>query len=197
MALFLLRIPKGELIGTIDGLETMVVEAPTAALAAELASLKHDGDGPWSDTRIDASEIETTGLADFEGWVFSVTVSDGPTPTAAGAALGLPVTFSYTGEASDTIEDVGDALAAAGIAAGLDSSYDDSTFVLEVTSTTDDVGDKSLAVSVIPPDCIRGDVGISSGAIVASTTQLGATSAATEVEFQDMSTVIPGILFAY
>jgi hypothetical protein len=95
-----------------------------------------------------------------------------------------------TGEASDSIDDIGDKLVTALLAVRVDgdlviagAAYDADTNTLTVAETTDGLGDRNVRVDVFLPGAKYGLTSQSSGQFVDSVTAGGAEAAALTVVF--------------
>lgn len=124
-----------------NGVDTVVVEAADATEAREMAASQFSGDSDavWAAATATLIVVDP----DFEGWTFRVKVT-----APAGADLH---DVSYVGVAADDIDEVGAALAALFVTAGLTATYTDATQVLEIADIADGIGDHEVTFSVIPP----------------------------------------------
>jgi len=131
-------------VSRVDGSDMAVVFAATAADAKAMAQAKFSGDGnaSWGA----ATVTEVIADPDLEGWRLRVRVA-----APAGGPNVLDET--YTGIASDAIDDMGAGIEALIDATGLTALYTDATQVLIVAtgSGTDDLGDHTMLVEMLPP----------------------------------------------
>lgn len=116
-----------------EGARRVVVEAETSEAALSAAGARYDGDSQWTEVE------EITAAADYAGTEFRVEV------------VGV-CRVRYTGEAGDSIDDVGGALAAALNATDSieAAAYSSGTQILTIADTTDGLGDKSVGVAIVP-----------------------------------------------
>lgn len=127
----------------VNGIKQYIVECDSAAIAKELVIAQESADSTWSDST--AADVTTLSGTDYEGWKYTVAV------TNVGTA-------EYTGIASDTINDIGDALViAANLLAGVSgSAY--ATPLFTFSSIGDGFGDETLSLTITPPD-VDGNTG--------------------------------------
>lgn len=176
MALYLIELPDGSGVTRKDVYKAMVVEADSEAEAKEYAAAVFDGDSAWAT----ATALATGAATDYEDWTYRVRVSDGP---------GDPdlVDVTVTGGSADDVDDIGDALVIALNATVIDNaSY--STPTLTVAGAGDAIGDKTVAVEVIPP---WGETPIAS--MVGTITDQGSSGDALTVVLE-IPTAIPAVL---
>jgi hypothetical protein len=150
MALYLVSLPYSSGVGRRDHTKAVVVEADSSAIAKALVAARWDGDGDWS-VEATATEIATGVAADMTGFVYRIRVS-GEDPGDPDA-----VDLTYTAGAV-TVDQAGTAIAAAlnllDNVAG--AAYDTGTNILIIAegSGTDDLGDRTVSVTVTPPNCV-------------------------------------------
>jgi hypothetical protein len=182
MALYLLQRPQTFGATIIDGRTAAIVEADSEAAAIRVATAQDAGDSPWSGAT--ATEITAGVAADYAGFTYNVKVSGDP--LVAGSADIIDVT--YTGVAADTVDDIGDGLAALLVAAGLTATYTGATNTLEVAAAGDAIGDHTLVVEARLPNA---DSPLSD--LVGAITDQGLEGDALSVVLED-ETAIPAIL---
>lgn len=160
-----------------EGANACVVFAADATAAKEVCQARFPGaSGIWS---TGATVTEIVADADFNGWTFEVELDSGTTPSKV----------SFVGDATDNlIDEIGaklvTALNATSNIAG--ASYNSTSNTLTVAQTTDNLGDKSVYVNIIPPG---GDSSIAS--LVGTITHEGAVGAALTVVLPGDAAVIP------
>jgi hypothetical protein len=130
-----------------DHTNAMVVIAENAADAKLMAQASVDGDsnGAWASAT--ATEIASLIATDFEDWTLTVVVSDCVTDPADPEVL---FEVSVVGAHGDSLDDMGDAMAAALVLEGLTASY--ATPALTVAAIADGIGDSDLQVILTSPD---------------------------------------------
>jgi hypothetical protein len=174
MALYLLQRPQIFGSTVVDGRTAAIVEADSEPAAKRVATAQTHGDSPWATAT--ATVISAGVAADYEGFTYRVKVS---------ADI---VDVTYTGQAGDTVDDVGAALAALLVAAGLTSSYNTSNNTLTVAAGGDGIGDHTVVVEAKLPSA---DAPLSD--LVGTITDGGIAAAALTVVLED-ETAIPAIL---
>lgn len=182
MALYLLQRPRTLGANIIDGKTSMIVEADSEAAAKRVATAQSDGDAPW--TNATATTIAAGVASDYEGFTYRIRVSGDP--LVAGSADIVDVT--YTGVAADTVDDIGDGLAALLVTAGLTATYTGATNTLEVAASGDAIGDHSISVEAKLPGAAE-----PLSDLVGTITDGGVEADAITVVLED-ETAIPGIL---
>jgi hypothetical protein len=152
----------------VEGVSSMVIEADSPEAARDRAAVEFDGDSSWDSA--EALELEDTEF--YEGALFEIVLE------------GL-LSVSYTAQQGDTIDDIGDALAAALNARQpiQGAVHNSATHVLTIAETTDGLGDKTVGVRVTPAGAKRPLQAISGP--VGTVTDKGLSSAALKVEFRD------------
>jgi hypothetical protein len=174
MALYLLQRPQIFGSTVVDGRTAAIVEADSEATAKRIAAAQTHGDSPWATAT--ATQITANVAADYAGFTYRVKVS------------GDVVDVTYTGQAGDTVDDVGAALAALLVAAGLTASYNTGNNTLTVAAGGDGIGDHALVVEAKLPSA---DAPLSD--LVGTITDKGSAGAALTVVLE-VETAIPAIL---
>ena len=173
-----------------NGANAVVVEAEDAAdakLMAEFAS-KIDG-ADWAG----ATATTIAAASDMLGWKVRVVVID--PAAAAGVAAFEDVT--YTGIASDALDDMGTAVAALLAAnAGLTATYTTATQLLTAAIIGDGVGDHIVLIGFFPPGAdttlVSGEIGGVAG-FVASVVDEGIAGAVLTATFAADTHVVPNV----
>lgn len=143
MAKFLVQFPDA--LNKVNGVNAMVVEADSAAIAKRLCAAQVGSDADW--VAATATDLTAAFAADFTGFTYRIRI--GAAPDAVGADI---VDVSYVGVASDTVDLIGAALVTAlnATAQIAGAAYNTSTNVLTIAETTDALGDHSVNVETIP-----------------------------------------------
>lgn len=139
MALYFVQVPEAGKITLENGNNALVVSAEDTAEAklAAKAYMQWPSDAAWAAATVTALEDVT----DTAGWRLRVEID-----TAAGARLhDLTITAVTVGD----FDSMGNLMAAAGVAAGLTSTY--STPDLEMATIGDGIGDHTMRVTLLPP----------------------------------------------
>lgn len=138
---YLVRLPEGA--ATVVNRVTMcIVTAESADDARAAADSRYGRDGSrWNHPDVLVEAITSQAMSgDLEGWSLSVEIYD------------TDYEATVTAAASDTLDDLADAMAAALVALGIaTAAYDDTTQVLTVAGAAANLGDKTLIVKIIPP----------------------------------------------
>lgn len=165
-----------------SGANACVVFAADAAAAKEVCQSRFPGaNATWA---ADSTVTEVVAGADFDGWTFTATVTGEDTNA----------TFVKVGDATDNlIDEIGAAMvilinAHADIAG---AAYDASGQVLKVAETTDNIGDHSLSLTIVPPG---GDSSIDE--LVGTVVDGGIVAAVLSVVLPADAAVIPTVLRA-
>jgi hypothetical protein len=145
MALYLLQRKAVDGVSGINGVDSMIIEADSAAVAKQVAAAQVGGDSGWdvaSDTAIAAGVA-----SDYEGYTYRVKVSGG-----AGAEDLHDV--SYTGVGSDTVDLIGAALAELLRGSAVDAAIadDGGAYTDETTEANEDTGDDMTLLPAVPVD---------------------------------------------
>jgi len=174
MGIFLLEQLEQGGLSTQNSVKSMIIEADDSAKAISMANIQDSGDSPWTDAT--STTIAAGVASDFLGFVYRVRVE---------GTAGLDV--SYTGIASDDVDDVGAALVLLLNATTINgSSYSSNT--LDVSSIADGLGDKTLQVTATPPSSVD-----SLSDLVGTVVDGGIAAAALTVDLV-IPTAIPAVL---
>lgn len=129
-------------VTTIGGVNAMVVFAPDATTAKELADKHRGGDSRWNQSDVTVTEIAAP---TWDGWTFRVQVT----------SLDPPVDVEVTGDddALDTVAEIAAALVTAlnATAAIAGASWSAPTLTIASGAGGDDLGDQTVEVTVTPP----------------------------------------------
>ena len=173
MGIFLLEQLEQGGLSTQNSVKSMIVEADDSAKAISMANIQDSGDSPWTDAT--STTIAAGVASDFLGFVYRVRVE------------GTSLDVSYTGIASDDVDDVGAALVLLLNATTINgSSYSSNT--LDVSSIADNLGDKTLQVTATPPSSVD-----SLSDLVGTVVDEGIAAAALTVDLV-IPTAIPAVL---
>jgi len=173
-----------------NGSNAVVVEAEDAADAKIMAEFASKIDGAdWA-----GADVTTIAApSDMLGWKVRVVVID-PAAAADVAPLG---DFTYTGIASDVLDDMGTALAAlVNAAAAFTSIYTTATQLLQVAAIGDGIGDHLVLIGFFPPGAdttlLSGEIGGVAG-FVASVVDEGIAAAVLTATFAADAHVVPSV----
>jgi hypothetical protein len=140
---FLVSAPVSSGVTTQGGVDRCLVFAEDAAMALEMAQSLNSqgGNANWAA----GTATAITAPTDFTGWRCQIVISD--------TSNSEVVNVTYTGIASDGIDEIGDALvillnATAPIAGSL---YTGATQTLTIAAIADGIGDHSVIVNFFPP----------------------------------------------
>lgn len=141
MPAYLVSLPETSGQTLFNGCNAFVVFAEDGPAAEAIVKDVFKGD---SDALVTASTpLEIVERADLEDFTIRVQIND---PTT-------PIDVSYVGVASDALDDLGDGIVVALIAAGVaGAAYDSGTNTLTAADSTDNLGDNALTVTVTGPN---------------------------------------------
>lgn len=161
-----------------NGVDAMIVSAPDATTAKQMAAAQFDGDGTAWISESTATAIAAA--ADWEGWTFNIVILDSPALEA-----------EYVGAAADTIDDVGAALVTElnALSAIAGAAYNSTSQTLTIAETTDGLGDMSVDITVTPPN---GASGVA--ALLGTITDGGASGDALSVVLPADAVEVPAIV---
>jgi hypothetical protein len=152
----------------LDEVDLLVVEAPTSTVAKDLANSRVENDSSWADATVE----EVVSAGDYAGTRFTIRVG------------GLDI-LTYTATASQTMANIGTAIAAALAASGKgfsQAAWSGST--LTVAGAGNLKGDQSLEVQVRFPGTTK-DSENPAGGIVGTIVDEGAQGSALTVQLLD------------
>ena len=141
MAIYLVEMPASGGKTLTNGVSTLLVEADDSSTALALAESEFSSDSTWSDATV--TDVTTLSPADYLGWSLRVQVL----PLAGGSPLH---DVTAVGIAADTLNDLGDAVAALLVTSGTTATY--VTPLVGVSTIGDALGDNELRVTLTPPD---------------------------------------------
>jgi hypothetical protein len=186
MALFKVESAPGAPVPRFNGIDAYVVQANNSTEAKALAkgAVNGDSDAVWDAATV--TDLSTAGPVALTGWVFAIGIN-----TAS------PIAVSVTGDSDDTLDDVGAKLVTALNATVINAAaYNTGTNVLTVAAVADGIGDKTVTITVTPPEGVYATGGFVQGNLVASKTDGGIAAADLRVTFST-SWVVPGRLTGY
>lgn len=173
-----------------NGSNAVVVEAEDATDAKTMAEFASTIDGAdWAG----ATVTTIAAPSDMLGWKVRVIVID-PAAAAGVVALG---DFTYTGIATNDLDDMGTGITALIDAdANFVSTYTTATQVLEIAEIADDLGDHIVLIGFFPPGTdttlTAGEIGGVTG-FVASVVDEGIAAAVLSATFAADSHVVPSV----
>lgn len=184
--LFAVKSNADAAVQRVGHVDAFIVQANNSTEATNLAKAAAATLGDGSAALWAAAVVEDLTLTpDLAGWKFTVTLD----------AVGTPKVLTYTGVTGDTVDLVGTALAAAGVALSLTSTYNTGTNTLQVSSAGDGKGDKALTLAVVPPAGFL-PTGVTVTTPYGTVVNSGSSGAATSVVLAT-TWVIPGSIKQY
>ena len=139
MAFYHVQLPVAGTITTKNHIDSCLVQAESAAEAKLIAKSYHHlpSDAAWAAATVTA----LTEVTDLAGWRLRVEIDN---------ALGVNVhDLTVTAVTVAVFNDLGDLMAAAGVTAGLTSTY--ATPNLEMSTIGDNIGNYTMRVTLLPP----------------------------------------------
>jgi hypothetical protein len=131
-----------------NGIKAVIVEADSSAIAKEVAGAMFDADDDWAGST--ATDLATAFATTLVGYTYRITI--GPKPAQSPAQYANLLTVEHVATAQ-TADQIGDALVillnATEPIAG--AAYNSSTNVLTIAETTDELGDRTIKVDILPP----------------------------------------------
>lgn len=173
-----------------NGSNAVVVEAEDATDAKTMAEFASNIDGAdWAG----ATVTTIAAPSDMLGWKVRVIVID-PAAAAGVVALG---DFTYTGIATNDLDDMGTAVAALIDAdANFTGVYTTATQLLQIAEIADDLGDHIVLIGFFPPGAdtilVSGEIGGVTG-FVASVVDQGIAAAVLTATFAADAHVVPSV----
>lgn len=174
---YIITLPKKQGQTVVSGDRTLIVEAATAELARDYAEARKVGDtASWADADVTLVEDATD---KYVGSTWRIKISGKPVPSPDA------VDVSYTAQASDGIDEVGNGLKAAlqGPGGNL-STANWAGGVLTVAGAAESLGDRSVTVEITPPGAAA-PIPNRTGGPIGTITDEGAVGAALTVEITD------------
>jgi hypothetical protein len=187
MPAFLVEADPNDVATRINNVDTAVVFAADEddALAMVKSQFDGDGDGSW-----DAATVtEIAAAADLAGFRMRIRIA--PPPAEGGPDI---VDVSYTGLATDNMDDFGAALVTAlnATAPIAGAAYVTATQVLTIAQTTDALGDHTVLIELLPPGTLPGSVAVPGGVI--SVTDEGSAASALTATLAADAYVVPQLM---
>lgn len=170
---YLVTLPVGQPV--FNGVKSCVVWADSASDAKLLAAGANGEDGDnngWAQAT--ATVIEAA--ADWEGWTLEFVLGDGPNRQV----------FEYVGQAADTMDDLGDGLAAALVGIYTNTTYTGATNIVNITSA-EGVGDRNRTARLHKN-------GATCALLAVSVSAVGVAASAIDITLPADASIVPTII---
>lgn len=171
MAYYVVTLPVLTGFNTKNGIDMAVVRANSGNEAKSIIGQYMGDVALWAA----GTATQIAAPSTYEGWRFNVVVE--------GIA-----DVTVTADSDDTLDDIGAKLVTALNATSINgSAYNTGTNVLTIVETTDNMGDKVIAVKVMPPTTSLGDDGVNFTGFWSTLTAPGAVGIARFVTLVDIA----------